>query len=83
MLFVIMEQAEIIAVSDIILDAQGMFDKVIQLVQIEIAHPLAGIVSDRDILPVRDAVDDLPEQPERVNAFDLALNDIIEDVVIN
>lgn len=58
---IVMKQQKIVAVPDIILDPQGLLDEYVQLVQIKISHPLAGIIPDRDVLPIGDTKDDLVE----------------------
>ena len=80
---VVVKEAEIVAVADICLDPMAIFQPLIQLVEVEVPQPLARIVPDRNILPALVAVDDFPEEPYGVGAFDLPGNNPVEDVMIH
>ena len=80
---VVVKEAKIVAVADICLDPVAIFKPLVQLIEVEIPQPLARVVSDRDILPTRVTVDDFPEEPQSVGAFDLPGNDPVKDFMIH
>ena len=59
-----------------------MLHILIQLVHVKVPEPLAGVIPDWRVLPVRHGVDDPLEQFQGVFAFDLALDDVKQDVVV-
>ena len=80
---VVVEKAEVVAVADVGLHPVAVLEPLIQLVEVQVSQPLARIVADRDILPALVAVDDLPQELQRVMAFDLPGDDTHQDVVIH
>ena len=61
--FIVAEQTKVIAVAQITIWFKNMFDELIQLIKVKIAHPLAGIIADRGIAAPWIAVDDIIDQP--------------------
>jgi hypothetical protein len=58
-------------------------EPLIQLIEIEISQPLRRIIPDGHILSARVTIDDLPQQPECVGAFDLPGDDREQCVLID
>jgi len=85
---VAVEEHKVIHVADVEFDPHLVFDVVIQFIQVKIRRPLREQAADGHVLRIRIALvsgieDDLPDQVQRVPAFDLSLDDFHQDVVID
>ena len=78
-----MEQNEIIAISRVRLDTPNVLQILIQLIQVQVPEPLARIVSYWSIPASRNGVDNISEQAKRSLAFDLAIDDLVERVMMD
>lgn len=74
------QKHNVIAVSEITVRLQFLRHPPVETCQIDVAEILAGIVTDGD---ASGAVDDVVHKPERVGAFDLAPDLLLQDGVIH
>jgi len=82
-LLILVQQDEIVTVTDVVLDFVLVLQVLIKLVHVEVAQPLRRIIPDWHVLAAWDAVDDVFQQPERIRTLDLSLDYLKEDAVVD